>query len=567
MTSPKTRRRTGRPPSAPKPKTRAEIAELERRLEEAEESLKAIRAGEVDALVIKSPRGDQVYTLKEADRPYRMIIENMRDGTLTIRDDGLVLCANKQLAAMLGTPLENLLGSNLLDWAEPAAVEPLRILIGKAAEDGARADVELRGADGRSLLANLSLAPIRIEGDRVLSGIAADITAETRLEQKVLQMERTEALGRLAGGVAHDLNNILQPILLNAELLLSETEPGTRPHSLLKNLLQAARRQKDLVAKILMFTRRTKRDFQTIPMTPLVEEALKLLKPSLPAAVEVRFDAAAGDAMVDGDPIELHELVTNLYSNAVDAMERRGGLLEVGLADSVVEDDDPVRDLPAGRYLKLTVKDTGCGISGRDLARIFDPFFTTKPTGKGTGIGLSIVRGIVKNHKGAIEVKSGVGAGTEVCILLPASRGDAPLDEAGARAEIRSTVQGRRVLLVDDEDLVLDTMRMALASLGIDAAATTNADEALALFRGAPQAFDLAILDQTMPRMSGLELAGELARLRPGLPILLATGYSRAVDEQSLRQAGVSEVVMKPMSLKDLAAAVQRALISRPEPE
>lgn len=671
--------KTGGPGSdqaLPRDSRRREMAALKRRLEEAEESLNAIRAGEVDALVIKGPLGDQVYTLKDADRPYRTIIENMGEGAVTLRPDGLILYANRQFAAMLDSPLEDLLGSDLFSRVAPSAMETLKRLVAKAQKASVRADVEFVKASGGPLLAHLSLAPMPIDDVRVLSGVIADMTEQkqtqeertrlaavvsqavdgviildpagkivyanpacrkitgftdselvgtgperfgeriaadvnsvlaregiwkghitrvrkdgrpieldasvaplkdaagetssylvvfrdithaVKLEQTMRQMERTDALGRLAGGVAHDLNNILLPIVVNAELLLDETEPDSPRYAMLKNILQAAYRQRDLVKKILAFTRLTKQSPKAVRIQPLVDEALKLLKPALPTSVELRFVARNSRDTISGDATELHELITNLCTNAVDAMEARGGTLEVFLADADLDGGDPLPELSAGPYVKLTVRDTGCGIDPSHLDRIFDPFFTTKAAGKGTGIGLSVVRGIVKSHGGAINIESQVGKGTVVNVYLPTSEAVAPVSERRSR-DRGPAAQGRHILLVDDEEIVLDTMRRALDSLGHRPTAVGNAAGALALFRTGPQRFDLAVIDQTMPQMSGLELAAELCRTRPGFPIVLTTGYSKAVDEDSLRAAGVSEALMKPLTLKDLAAAIDRAV-------
>ena len=671
--------KTGGPGSdqaLPRDSHRREMAALKRRLEEAEESLNAIRSGEVDALVIKGPFGDQVYTLKDADRPYRMIIENMGEGTVTIRPDGFIIYANRQFAAMLDVSLEKLLGDNLFSRAAPSALEDLERLVAKAQKASVHADVEFVKASGGPLLAHLSLAPMSIEGIRALSGIIADMTeqkqtqeeltrlaavvsqavdgvmilnpageivyanpacqtitgyadselvgtgqelfgAETvadvrrvlanegvwkahvgrirkdgkpidldvsvvplrtqsgaissyiiffrdithalKLEQTIRQMERTEALGRLAGGVAHDLNNILLPIVVNAELLLDEERPDSPRQAMLKNILQAAYRQRDLVKKILSFTRQTKQNLQAIRIQPVVAEALKLIKPSLPASIEMRYVADKPKDTVSGDPTEIHELVTNLCANAVDAMAERGGVLEVSLATVDLDAKDFLLDVRPGPYVRLTVKDTGCGIPPQNLDRIFDPFFTTKEAGKGTGIGLSVVRGIVKSHGGAITVESSVSRGTDVSVYLPTADEVAPPGDRRAR-DRGPAVQSSRILLVDDEDMVLDTMRRALESFGHKPTAVKNAAGALALFRTWPQNFDLAVVDQTMPQMSGLELAAKLRKISPGLPIILTTGYSKSVDEDSLRAAGVSEVVMKPLTLRDLAAAVNRAV-------
>jgi two-component system cell cycle sensor histidine kinase/response regulator CckA len=656
--------------------SRRRIAALERRLEEAEDCLKAIRAGEVDALIIKGPRGDQVYSLKDADRPYRSVIEKMRDGAVTIRGDGLVLYANTQFAAILGVPLERVIGANLFEWVEAPGLESLKKLVDGADERGVAADVEFRAGSGSSVVAHVSLAPMMIDDIRVLSGVVADMTEERRtrreneqlaavvsqtvegviildaarqivyanpacleitgfdrsdliglgperlgreaverilsavekegawkgrlartrkdgipieldlsvaplktgtgavanyivvfrdvtlagkIEKRVRQMERTEALGRLAGGIAHDVNNILMPIIVNAELLLEEADPGSRRYAMLNDILDAAKRQRDLIKRILSFTRQVKLAHQDVPLAPIVEEALKFIRPSIEGPIQVRFTADDPGGTIRGDATELHELVTNLCANAVDAMAGGGGILDITLTDLPLDSLEALPELKPGRYVRLRVKDTGCGIAPYDLEHIFDPFFTTKQAGKGTGIGLSVVRGIVKNHGGSINVESVVGQGTDVSVYLPKATERASGDES--RASVRGPVSpGRRILLVDDEELILDTMRRALVSFGHRPTATVDAAEALALFRKAPEQFDLAIIDQNMPRMSGLELAAGLQQARPGFPIILATGYSRAVNEESLRAAGIGAAVMKPLTLKDLSAAIGHVL-------
>jgi len=674
---PKTNMRRPAPPDAvDAEKYRRDTAELERRLEEAEKSLSAIRNGEVDALVISGPNGDQVYTLRDSDRPYRMVVENMRDGVVTLRDDGLILYVNRQFAAILGVGLSSVLGTDLHEYATPSGRESLDALIEAGLKAGARATVELADRKGRPVLVHLSLAAMAIDGPRVLSGVAADVTEERRagevrarlaatvdnspdgimvlnpaeelvyanpacrtitgysvedllgmagsrlggaavsgiragleaegswkghvtavrkdgspleldvsaalvktpgggianyivffrditealrLEQKVRQMERTEALGRLAGGVAHDLNNILQPILLNAQMLLGDAKPGTPEHKMLKNLLQAAHRQKDLVKKILSFARRSQPVLKRVRFGLIVAESVNLLRPSLPPSIVLRLLADAESDAVMGDATELHELAINLCTNAADSMES-GGTVTISLARTVFGAEDPVLNLKPGPYVKLTVSDTGCGIPPRDLGKIFDPFFTTKEPGRGTGIGLPVVRGIVMNHGGSISVESKIGQGTTVTVFLPAA-GEATDPARGRKSSSASGKSKRRILIVDDESLVLETMRQAMSTLGHEPVAFRDGAEALAVFRTDPDHFDLAVVDQTMPGMSGLELASELARIRPGLPLILATGYSKAVDERAMLEAGVKELVMKPMSLEELTAVLRRALL------
>jgi two-component system cell cycle sensor histidine kinase/response regulator CckA len=545
--------KSGRGPRDRSP--REEIETLRRRLEEAEESLEAIRTGSVDALVAQGPYGDRIYLLKDADRPYRAIIETMRDGAVTFREDGLVLYANKQLAALLGRPLESLMGGNLFDLAG-SGKEDLKRLVADIAPDGARGDMTF-GGHAQPLVLNVSLTPMEFDGLRVLLGVVADVTEERRQERQVRQSEQIESLGRLAGGIAHDLNNILQPIIVNAELLLEDMSPDDTRRAMAENLLEAAHRQKSLVRRVLSFTRQAKPTPRPVAVTPVAAEALRLLRPSLPGRIETQFIAESSADVVLGDPAELHELITHLCIHAADALQATGGTIEVSLRDAVLTRENPKLELTPGRYLKLTVRDNGCGIPACNLERIFEPFFTTKEDG--TGIGLPVVRGIVKKHRGRILVESEVGKGTAVTVFLPS--GDvSQTGTSGLAGNPRNKASGRRILVVDDEAAILETMRRALVTMRHKPTAVKDASQALALFRSLPGRFDLALIDQNMPGMSGLQLAAELHKIDPRLPIILATGYSKAVEDASLHEAGVCAVMMKPASLKELASAVEKAL-------
>ena len=553
---------------APRSKTRPsnaptdEIVLLKQKLKDAEDALSAIRTGAVDALVVSGPEGEQVFTLKDADRPYRAVLENMRDGALTVRMDGLILFANRQFAAIVGLPLETVLGHDLYAFVGPRSRPDLERLFDRARTEGAFAEIEFTGEVARAVIINLSLAPVTVEGLQVLAGVAADITAERQARQKIRQMERTEALGRLAGGVAHDLNNILQPIIVNAELLIDEIGQAGSKRDLLNNIIEAANRQRDLVKKILSFTRPTQQDLRPLALTPLVVEAINLLKPSLPKGVDFRLIDEARADVVKGDPTELHELVTNLCTNAADAMEKTGGTIEVALRNVALTRENVAYGLKPGRYLKLDVKDTGCGIAPEHLDKVFDPFFTTKETGRGTGIGLSVVHGIVKSHGGSIFVQSQIGKGTDVVVFLPVTAASI-FEAATLGRDWKRASPDRRVLVVDDEEFVLDTMRRALVSLGHKPTVFKDPRGALALIRGLPRHFDIAIIDQTMPKMSGLELASQIRTINSDMPIILATGYSKAVDEAAFRAAGVTAVVMKPLGLRNLATIINQALESR----
>ncbi len=653
---------------------RDEIARLRRRLAEVEQSLSAIRSGEVDALVVSGPRGEQVYTLKDAEYTYRLIIEKMLEGTITVDSDGLILYTNPQFARMLGVGHDGLLGTPIFEHVPDSGHPDLKLLLAAGLTAGVAGEVEFAGNAGKKIFTRVSLSPLRIEGIQALSCIVSDVTeakqaeeARSRLasiveqaidgvvvldpagdvlyanaacasisgypleefmrlkiavlpedvqadirtglakdgfwkgaivrtrkdgssvelgvsvaplkaggpeisslivffrdvteamemERKIRRMEQTEALGRLAGGVAHDMNNILQPIILNAELMLGDADPQTPEYAMLRNVLQAAHRQRDLVRKILSFTRRTKGALRPLHLIPLLDEALGLVRPSLSLSIDVRRHVDAAADTILGDPTELHEVVSNLCTNAADAMQATGGILEISLANAVFDVEEPALDLKPGTYTKLTVKDSGCGIPAYDLKRIFDPFFTTKAPGKGSGIGLSVVGGIVKSHGGAIAIESVVGQGTRVDVYFP-TVDDVPVPAVERIREKPAKAVGLRILLVDDEEMVLESMRQALRILGHKPTAVEDAATALSLFRLHPERFDLALLDQTMPVMGGLELAKGLLEIKPGFPIVLATGYSSVFDESSLLATGIREVVMKPLNLAALAAAVAR---------
>jgi PAS domain S-box-containing protein len=420
--------------------------------------------------------------------------------------------------------------------------------------------------DGRALELEVSVSPLRdARGDiRYYIIFFRDVTRSVKLQHRVRQMERMEALGRLAGGVAHDLNNILLPIIINTEMLLKDAEPGTVRYETLQNIFQAAHRQKDLVKKILAFSRRTERAFKPLSLSPLLEEVMKLVRASLPSTQEIRLRLEAGEDVILCDPTEIHEVVMNICGNASDAMKGQIGILDVSLANERLEPGDHGLDLGPGVFLKLSVSDTGSGIKAEDLEHIFDPFFTTKKPGEGIGIGLSVVHGIVKSHGGAVGIKSRVGQGTRVDVYFPMAESQIPA-EPEALETLDREPGGEWILLVDDEKLVLESVAPALESLGYKTTAVQDACLALELFKSGPDEFDLALLDQTMPRMSGLQVAAEMLRLKPGFPIILATGYSSLVDEEKAKALGIREIITKPVSVSGFALAISRALGKRGE--
>ena len=382
---------------------------------------------------------------------------------------------------------------------------------------------------------------------------------ELRTTQKqLLQAQKMEAIGILAGGIAHDFNNILAPIMGYTEIALSDLPAESETREDLKQVLKAAERARDLVAQILAFSRQTIGERKPIELVPIVKEALKLLRAAVPTTIEIRQDIAPDTWVVNADPTQIHQILMNLCTNAAHAMPK-GGVLEVSLAN--VELDEKLcaefEDLTPGSYVRLTVRDTGCGMDKKTLEHIFDPFFTTKAPGEGTGMGLSVVHGIVKSYGGDISVHSEPGVGTTVYIYLPVVKAMAEV-----RPETAEPVRGgtESILFVDDEVMVVEMGRETLKRLGYRVTTRTSSIEALELFRVKPGEFDLVITDQTMPNMTGDNLAVELLRIRPDIPIILCTGFSHAITPEKASALGIREFVMKPIVGAQLGRVVRRVL-------
>ena len=378
------------------------------------------------------------------------------------------------------------------------------------------------------------------------------------LETQLLQAQKLEAIGTLAGGIAHDFNNILVPIIGYTELALSDM-PHLNPlrHGL-ERILNAATRARDLVKQILAFGRAGKEQQQMpVEMSSIVKEALKLLSASLPSSIVIRQDIQKGVALAD--PTHIHQILLNLCTNAAHAMGEKG-ILEVSLSRVDLKKSDLAEQsivaLRPGQYLKLSVSDTGCGMDARTLERIFDPYFTTKEVGKGSGLGLAVVHGIVKRQGGAVTVQSEPGKGTLFCIFIPAIEAIVdPIVETGQELPTGT----ERILLVDDEQSVIEMEIAIFERLGYDVTPETDSLRALEIFGSRPGEFDLIITDYTMPNFTGIDLSKEIRRIQPDIPIILCTGFSEKVTEKGAMDLGV-ELAIKPFGMKQIAELVRKVL-------
>jgi PAS domain S-box-containing protein len=407
---------------------------------------------------------------------------------------------------------------------------------------------------------SLSISPIRDRAGQIVgaSAIARDITERKRLEAQMRRAQKMEAIGTLAGGIAHDFNNLLSAMLGYAEMATDDLPSDGRAAEHLREVFAAGKRAKDLIRQILTFSRQAEQERKPVQLHLVVKEVLKLIRASLPTTIEIR-QAVQPSGLVLADAIQMHQVLMNLCTNAEHAMRPRGGVLEVRLEPVEVGSTLSARhpSLKLGPHVRLTVRDTGSGMEPAVLERIFDPFFTTKGPGEGTGMGLAMVHGIVADHGGAIAVESAPGRGTRFQIYLPRADavevGEAPEIEPGRGAQ-------ERILVVDDEPSLAYLWSEMLERSGYRVVAFTSSLEALEAFQKAPASFDVAVLDQTMPSLTGDRLARELLRLRPDLPILLCSGVSQTTGEAQDAPPGIRGFLLKPLARRDLVGAVQRLL-------
>lgn len=396
-----------------------------------------------------------------------------------------------------------------------------------------------------------------------LATVFADVTERKNLEAQLRQAQKMEAIGTLAGGIAHDFNNILFPIFGYTEMIMKEVPEGTRAKKNLGQVLRAANRAKDLVQQILTFSRQSDKEMKPLMVQPIIKEVLKLLRATLPATIRItqNIDKTCGAVMAD--PVQIHQIIMNLCTNAYHAMIEDGGTLSVTLNEMEYDSDSPSShpDLEFGPYLKLTVSDTGHGMTNEVMERIFDPYFTTKEKNKGTGLGLSVVHGIIKGYGGHISVYSKPEQGAVFHICLPLI--ETKPDEEKKKSDDPIPGGREHILLVDDEEPIVQMETYMLKQFGYKVTPMTASLEALKVFRAAPENFDLIITDMTMPGMTGMELSREMMRIRPGMPIILLSGFSDLITEESAKVTGICEYAEKPVTRRNLARMIRRVLGER----
>ncbi|RPI71861.1 MAG: PAS domain S-box protein, partial [Geobacteraceae bacterium] len=507
--------------------------------------------------------------LRETENKYRDLADSLPQVIFEVDLNGTLTYINHNAYVLFGYTQEEIAkGFNVLEAFIPEDKErvALDIMLNIQGQKLGRQEYTAVRKDGTRF-------PVSVHANRVLRGqtatgvrgILIDLTAtklaeeeKKRLEIQLQQAQKMEAIGALAGGIAHDFNNILSAIIGYTELAMLN-EGAEHCTAELKEALIAANRAKDLVKQILAFSRQTDEDRMPVRVALVAKEAVKFLRATIPATIEIktRLDEKSGAVLANS--VELHQIIMNLCTNAQHAIGEQAGILEVEVKNAEIDlaQKNAVIDLEIGSYVKLSVRDTGYGMGADTIKRIFDPYFTTKEKGVGTGLGLAVVHGIVKKCGGAIRVESELGKGTTFHIYLPKSDMTASI-----KAEQPKTIEGgsERILFVDDEKMLVDIGQQALQRLGYDVVSRTSPIEALELFKAKPDFFDLVITDKTMPGITGDVLAKELMSIRPNLPVIICTGYSQTIDHERAKQIGIKAFVMKPILINEIATAVRKVL-------
>jgi PAS domain S-box-containing protein len=503
--------------------------------------------------------------LKESENKFRSITSSAKDAIIMMDGSGKISYWNKAAEGLFGYSGSEIVGEELHRVIAPAdqcsnffTAFPKFQKSGNGSVIGKTIELTGLNKEGLRFPIELSVSALKQDGEWYSIGIVRDISNRKKLEKELRQAYKMEAIGTLAAGIAHDFNNILSAIVGYTQLLQLRMPNEDKAANHINEILKACNRAKELVQQILTFSRQSEHELKPVSVVSIVKEALKLLRASLPATIEIKQNLK-GESLVMGDPTQIHQILMNLCTNASHAMQAKGGLLEIDLQDTILGQDITAQypDLKPGSYLKLTVSDTGHGIPRNVLEQIFNPFFTTKEKGEGTGMGLAVVHGIVKKYGGNIGVYSEPGKGSKFDVFIPAIESDVTPDKNTEEAVSGGTEQ---ILIVDDEPALVEIGEQFLRGLGYRVVSRTSSMEVLSLLKVQSDKFDLVITDMTMPQMTGVKLAEELAASRIDIPIILCTGFSHGMTAEKARQIGIKGIIMKPIIRSELAKIVRQVL-------
>lgn len=512
----------------------------------------------------------QLKASQENEERLKLLINSLPVRLSYVSADEKYVLVNNEYRHMFGIEPDEILGKHV---KEVAGAENYRrakpyieqVLLGEQIQF----ELNLLNVHGVELCSEMTYVPDihPVRGVQGFYVLAIDLTDKKRveierksLEKKLLQAQKLESLGTLAGGIAHDFNNILSPLLGYAELLQSDMDADSELQEYVSVILQSTYRAKELVKQILTFSRSGESEEKPIRLQSMIKEALKLLRSSIPTSIKIQESIDPNCGIVFADPTQIHQIVMNLATNAYHAMESDGGTMKITL--SQVSIDEPFHKqhlgLLPGEYAKLCVSDTGTGIPQDILDRIFDPYFTTKQKGKGTGLGLAIVQSIAHTCSGDVTITSKEGSGTTVTVYLPIQN----QSRDNTEELLGFTMPGgsERILLIDDDIRVLKIQMIQLERLGYKVAALTSSVKALKQIAATPYEFDLIITDMAMPELSGTQLIQQVKEIRPGIPIIVCSGYADQIDIEKCRVLGIQDYIIKPAKTRELAETIRRVL-------
>ena len=517
-------------------------------------------------------------SLQQSEAKYRFLTEKMNDLIWTANLDFNLTYISPSVVKLLGFTPEERIRQNpaemMTSKSYAIALDVLSKELKNEQEEGfdpdrsVKMELDFYRKNGSIVRMESVMSAIRDHDGKIVGihGVSRDITErkraeeeKERLEAQLAQAQKLESIGTLAGGIAHDFNNILSAIIGYTELAMDDVSDTKKTRSELKEVLKAGDRAKDLVRQILAFSRQTETKHSPLALHTIIKETIKMMRSVIPTTIEIRQNLI-DSGIVMSDPTQIHQIMMNLFTNAVHAMDKTGGVLDVSLKRVSINGDAETHDLDLspGSYLRISVSDNGQGMTPEVMARVFDPYFTTKEVGRGTGLGLSVVHGIVKSHGGVITCKSTHGEGTIFDVYLPEL--DSGKETLNTHEKKPLPTGTERILFVDDEPVLIDLTKKMLENLGYTVVTRTSSIEALELFRNNPDKFDLVITDMTMPAMTGDKLTQRILEIRKDILVILCTGYSELISEEKAKKIGVKEFIMKPLVVRDLAIAIRKVL-------
>jgi PAS domain S-box-containing protein len=519
---------------------------------------------------------ERTRELKNSEERYKAVFEYTGTAAIIIEPDDTISMVNSKFAELAGMARQDIVDKK--KWYDFVAPDDIQVMrnyfearVNLKTENYAPMQYEIKftGISGEKKFVYVSLGVIPGTDKAVVSLL--DVTEKRKAEQRwrglenqLRKAQKMEAIGTLAGGIAHDLNNILSPILGYADMIMRSSDPSTTVFQRSEKIQKAALRAADLVSQVLTFNRRNEEEKRIVRIHPVLREVIKLLKGSIPSTITIVDKIDRNCRSVEADPTQIHQVIMNLCTNAYHAMEEKGGILTVGLNEKILSPSDIVAyaspECRPGIYLALEVSDTGCGMTEDVMERMFDPYFSTKEEGKGTGLGLATVYGIVKSCKGIIRVKSKVNQGTCFMILLPVAGAENTAEKGETHGKSQKTGSGERILVVDDDKDIALMCQEGLETLGYQVTSFFSSEEALDFFKREGHYINLVITDQTMPGKTGFDLAKEILSIREDVPIILCSGYAGAVSKGKIEEAGIKSFIMKPVTVEALSKKIQQLL-------